>query len=185
MKQVFLAAMLGFTVVGYAQESAAVANEITREEVENDVQEIVSEPIVITVSSIEDNSGFIQTVGFDGKWKVDVSMESRKLVLTGGTLKNLGDKTSNKLRMMVYFADKPFDLANPQFIGDIVSTVDVEAIPASGESSSQAFVMKWALQNPLAPGAYFPYILLGEQNPTTQDFEVKDVKVFDQSVTIE
>lgn len=137
-----------------------------------------------TATSKVENSGFQRTVGFDGAWKFDMNLNSKEIVLTGGTLSNKGTTTSNNLRLMVYLAQKPFDLNNPEFIGEVYSVLDVNPVAAGDTKTGQAYVMNWASETNPAAGTYYPYILLGEQNPQTQEFEVKDVKAFDKSITI-
>ncbi len=137
-----------------------------------------------TAKSIAENSGFARTVGFDGIWKVDLNLEAKELVITGGNLNNKGDAASNKLRLMVYFAEKPFDVKNPELIGTVFSSTDLDPLEAGASKVDQSYVTQVALDTPPVAGKYYPYILLGEQNLQTQEFEVKDVKVFQEFVTL-
>ncbi len=137
-----------------------------------------------TATSKVDNSGFQRTVGFDGAWKFDMNLGKREITLTGGTLNNKGQVASNPLRLMVYLAEKPFNVNNPEFIGNVYSVVDVNSIAPAEAKSGQAYVTSWASETNPPAGTYYPYILLGEQNAQTQEFEVKDVKVFENSITI-
>lgn len=139
---------------------------------------------VYTATSKVENSGFQRTVGFDGAWKFDLDLAKREIVLTGGTLSNKGEATSNNLRLMVYLAQKPFDVNNPEFVGNVYSAIDVNPIAGGETKTGQAYVTLWASETNPPAGTYYPYILLGEQNPQNQEFEVKDVKAFDNPITI-
>lgn len=139
---------------------------------------------VYTATSQVQNSGFQRTVGFDGAWKFDMDLDNREIVITGGTLSNKGDAASNTLRLMVYLAEKPFSINNPEFIGTVYSSVDVTPLAPGEQKAGQAYVTAWATENNPAPGTYYPYILLGEQNPQTQEFEVRDVKPFENSIVV-
>ncbi len=139
---------------------------------------------VYTATSKVTNSGFQRTIGFDGAWKFDLNLENRQITLTGGTLNNKGEAASNALRLMVYLADKPFDLNNPEFIGNVYSVVDINPIAPAESKTGETYKTSWASETLPTTGTYYPYILLGEQNPQTQAFEVKDVKAFDNAITI-
>ena len=177
-----------------AQENAATATEeikVAQEKSEAELaleqgKEIVVKDTatVYSAQSMAENSGFARTVGFDGIWKVNLNLNAKELVITGGTLNNKGANASNNLRLMVYFADKPFDVKNPNLIGTVYSSTDVEPLAAGANKANQSYVTRLALENPPAAGTYYPYILLGEQNTDTQEYEVKDVKVFQNSVTL-
>lgn len=183
MKKVFLAAFLGFGIMVCAQ--VVEANDevaVTDEAVE--IVEIEQEPVIYTTTSMVANSGFLQTVGFDGAWKLDMNLENNKIILTGGTLLNKAESESNNIRLMVYLAEKPFDLSNPEFIGTVYSVVDLEAIDANAKESGKTYETSWASESKPSSGKYYPYILLGEENEKTGQFEVKDVKAFENSITI-
>lgn len=188
MKKVFLATFLGIGIMVNAQDAAqenvqtTQSNETVAPAVE--VVEEVAEPVIYSTTSKVENSGFLQTVGFDGAWKFDLNLDNKKIILTGGALVNKAASASNKIRLMVYLADKPFDLNNPQFIGKVYSVVDLESLGANVTESGQTYSTSWASETPLTAGKYYPYILLGEQNEKTGEFEVKDVKAFDKSVTL-
>lgn len=177
-----------------AKENAATAieeKEVAQEKSEAEIaleqgKEIVVKDTthVYTATSVADNSGFARTVGFDGIWKIDLNLDKKELVITGGTLNNKSQNTSNKLRLMVYFAEKPFDVKNPDLIGAVYSSIDVDPLEAGAKKAGQSYVTQVALETPPTPGKYYPYILLGEQNLQTQEFEVKDVKVFQEFVTL-
>ena len=176
-----------------AKENAATAIEekkVAAEKTEAEValaegkEIVVKDTATYSATSKVNNSGFQRTVGFDGAWKFDMNLGNREITLTGGTLSNKGTATSNSLRLMVYLAQKPFDLNNPEFIGTVYSSVDIPGLAANDVKSGQTYVTSWASETNPPAGTYYPYILLGEQNPTTQEFEVKDVKAFDNSITI-
>lgn len=176
-----------------AKENAATAVEekkVAAEKTEAEValaegkQIVVKDTTTYSATSKVNNSGFQRTVGFDGAWKFDMNLDNREIKLTGGTLSNKGTATSNPLRLMVYLAPKAFDLNNPEFIGTVYSSLDIPAMNASDIQSGQTYVTLWASETNPPAGTYYPYILLGEQNPTTQEFEVKDVKAFDNPITI-
>ncbi len=180
--------------VEVAKENAATAVEekkVAAEKTEAEIALAEGKEIVVkdtttvySATSKVNNSGFQRTVGFDGAWKFDMSLENRQITLTGGTLNNKGTATSNTLRLMVYLAPKPFDLNNPEFIGTVYSSLDFPGLAAGDVKSGQTYVTSWASETNPPAGTYYPYILLGEQNPTTQEFEVKDVKAFDNPITI-
>ncbi len=179
--------------VEVAKENAATAVEekkVAAEKTEAEIalaegkEIVVKDTTTYSATSKVNNSGFQRTVGFDGAWKFDMNLENKAITLTGGTLNNKGTATSNSLRLMVYLAPKPFDLNNPEFIGTVYSSVDIPGLAAGDVKSGQTYVTSWASETNPPAGTYYPYILLGEQNPTTQEFEVKDVKAFDDSITI-
>lgn len=176
-----------------AKENAATAIEekkVAAEKTEAEValaegkEIVVKDTTTYSATSKVNNSGFQRTVGFDGAWKFDMNLENREIKLTGGTISNKGTATSNALRLMVYLAPKAFDLNNPEFIGTVYSSLDIPAMNASDIQSGQTYITLWASETNPPAGTYYPYILLGEQNPTTQEFEVKDVKAFDNPITI-
>lgn len=176
-----------------AKENAATAIEekkVAAEKTEAEValaegkEIVVKDTTTYSATSKVNNSGFQRTVGFEGAWKFDMNLENREIKLTGGTLSNKGTATSNALRLMVYLAPKAFDLNNPEFIGTVYSSLDIPAMNASDIQSGQTYITLWASETNPPAGTYYPYILLGEQNPTTQEFEVKDVKAFDNPITI-
>lgn len=206
MKRVFLiVALAGITYANgqekplepeqIEKENAATAVEEQKVAAEKSEAEIALEQgkeivvrdttLVYTATSQVENSGFQRTVGFDGAWKFDLDLDNREIVLTGGTLSNKGEAASNNLRLMVYLAEKPFDLNNPEFVGKVYSAIDVNPIGAGEVKSGQAYVTSWASETNPPAGTYYPYILLGEENPENQEFEVRDVKAFSNSITIQ
>lgn len=206
MKRVFLlAALTGLTFYANGQEKSLSSEQVKKENAATAVEEktvatekseaevaleegkeivVKDTAMVYTATSIVKNSGFQRTVGFDGAWKFDMNLDQREIVLTGGVLSNKGEATSNPLRLMVYLAEKPFNLDNPEFIGTVYSSIDVQPIEAAGQKSGQSYITSWASETNPPAGTYYPYILLGEQNPSNQEFEVKDVKAFSNSFTI-
>lgn len=176
------------------RENAATAieeKEVAREKTEaqkalEQGKEIVVQDssAIYTSTSVADNSGFARTVGFDGVWKINLNLASNKLSINGGALKNQSDKSSNNLRLMVYYADKPFDVKNPELVGTVFSSIDVAPLTANETENNASFVAPVVLETPPVAGTYYPYILLGELNLDTNEYEVKDVKVFTQPVTI-
>ncbi|HLV23540.1 MAG TPA: hypothetical protein VKY36_02025 [Moheibacter sp.] len=206
MKRVFLVATLaGFSFYGNAQEkplepeqvkeeNAATAieeKEVAAEKSEAEIALEQGKEIVVrdttsvyTATSKVENSGFQRTVGFDGAWKLDMDLDKKEIILTGGTLNNKGEVASNNLRLMVYLADKPFNLDNPEFIGNVYAVVDVMPIAAGESKSGQSYITSWASETVPTVGTYYPYILLGEQNPQNQEFEVRDVKPFANSIIV-
>ena len=176
------------------RENAATAieeKEVAREKTEaqralEQGREIVVQDssAIYTSASVADNSGFARTVGFDGVWKINLNLASNELSINGGALKNQSDKSSNNLRLMVYYADKPFDVKNPELVGTVFSSIDVAPLTANETENNASFVAPVVLETPPAAGTYYPYILLGELNLETNEYEVKDVKVFTQPVTI-
>ena len=195
MKKVFLTAFLGFSFVLNAQETNN-ANENAKSEEIIEVVDIAGDEgaevvevkapktEIQTVTSIVKNSGFLQTVGFDGAWKLDLDLDAKKIILTGGTLLNDAENESSKIRLMVYLAEKPFDLNNPEFIGNVYSVVDLDSLNAKEKESGKTYVTSWASESMPTTGKYYPYILLGEENASTGQFEVRDVKAFEKSLTI-
>ncbi len=207
MKQIILAALFVTPLLLNAQikekplDSAAVKKEnaataIEEKEVANEKSEaeialeqgkeiVVKETATVySATSIAENSGFGKTVTFDGIWKTELNLEKMELVVTGGALQNLADQPSNNLRLMVYYADKEFDLKKPDLIGSVFSSTDIDPIPAKGKKEGQSFITQVALETLPATGNYYPYILLGELNPETQQYEVKDVKVFKEFISL-
>jgi hypothetical protein len=85
---------------------------------------------------------------------------------------------------MVYYADKPFDVKNPELVGTVYSSIDIAPLAANEAKTKVSFIAPVALETPPAAGTYYPYILLGELNLQTNEYEVKDVKVFTQPVII-
>ncbi|MDD3771512.1 MAG: hypothetical protein RBT46_05075 [Weeksellaceae bacterium] len=144
----------------------------------------VQEDIIYSTTSRPDDSGFLQTVGFSGAWKFDMNLDKHKIILTGGALINQSNSSSNEIRLMVYLADKPFNLNNPEFIGEVYSVIDISALNAGQKESGQVYETSWASEKDPQKGIYYPYILLGEKNPKTDQFEVRDVKVFEKTITI-
>ena len=183
MKKVFLAAFLGFGIMVSAQVTETNDEVIVTDEVA-EVAEVEQEPVIYSTTSMVANSGFLQTVGFDGAWKLDMNLDNNKIILTGGTLLNKAEKESNSIRLMVYLAEKPFDLNNPEFIGTVYSVVDLESLDANAKESGRTYETSWASETKPSNGQYYPYILLGEENASTGQFEVKDVKAFEKAITI-
>src|SRR5690606_37431370 len=161
----------------------AAEAEIAGEEAPAVVEQAIETPTYTATSKV-DNSGFQRTVGLEGAWKFDMNVGERSIILTGGTLSNKGEATSDDLQLMVYLADKPFDVNNPQFIGEVYSVLELSPIAAGNSESGKTYTTTWASQTDPSSGTYYPYILLGEKNAETQEFEVKDVKVFENSVTL-
>src|SRR5690606_1829668 len=137
-----------------AKENAATATvekKVAAEKTEAEVALAEGKEIVVrdtttvySATSKVNNSGFQRTVGFDGAWKFDMNIGNREITLTGGTLSNKGTATSNSLRLMVYLAQKPFDLNNPEFIGTVYSSVDIPGLAANDVKSGQTYVTSWA-----------------------------------------
>lgn len=164
--------------VAKEKSEAEIALEQGKEIVVRDTTQVYS------ATSIAENSGFGRTVAFDGVWKVAMDLDKNELIITGGTIQNLTDKASNPLRMMVYYANAEFNTAKPDLIGTVFSSADVEAIPPKGKTVNQSYITKIALDSPPSAGKYYPYIVLGELNPQTQQYEVIDVKVFKEFVSL-
>src|SRR5690606_8131151 len=110
MKQVILAALFVAPLLLNAQEkplspeqvkkeNAATATEEVEVAAEKSEAEIALEQgkeievrdttQVYTATSVAENSGFGRTVAFDGTWKVDLDLNNREVVITGGTLNNM------------------------------------------------------------------------------------------------
>ena len=139
---------------------------------------------VYSSTSIAENSGFGRTVAFDGVWKLDLDLGNREVIITGGTIHNLQDAPSGKLMLTVYYADKMFDVSKPDMIGQPFGQIEVDALPAKGKKVGQSYIAPLALENSPAPGNYYPYIVLGVQDPATNQFGIIDVKVFKDFVSL-
>ncbi|SMC59995.1 hypothetical protein [Moheibacter sediminis] len=205
MKQIILAALFVTPLVLNAQEKPLKPEQVKKENAATAIQEkevaaqkseaevalaegkeiVVKDTThVYSVKSVAENSGFGQALAFEGIWKVDLNLAKKEIVVTGGTMKNLTDKPSNNLRIMVYFADKEFDLQKPDLIGTEFLTSDIETIAAQGKKESQSFISELKIETPLPAGRYYPYLLLGELNPQTQQYDVKDIKVFKEFISL-
>lgn len=164
--------------------SAQVANETVIESQSTEITQS-QEPAVYSTTSKVENSGFLKTVGFEGAWKFELNLDSRKIILQGGSMVNKAEAPSEEIRMMVYLAEKPFDLENPEFIGEVYSFVDLDGLNANDKESGKTYSTLWANEKkPESGKKYYPYILLGEQNPETKEFEVRDIKTFDKFIEI-
>lgn len=206
MKRIILAALIVSPLLLSAQEKPLKPEQVKKENAATAVQEkevaaekseaevalaegkeiVVKDTAhVYSVKSVAESSGFGQALAFEGIWKIDLNLNKNEIVVTGGTMKNLTDKPSNNLRIMVYFADKEFNLQKPDLIGSEFLTSDIETIPAQGKKESQSFISEIKSATPMSPGKYYPYLLLGELNPQTQQYDVKDIKVFKEFISIQ
>ncbi|MET3732090.1 hypothetical protein [Moheibacter stercoris] len=205
MKRLFLTAILGISFVAFGQdkplspekvkqENRATAKEEVKVAAEKSEAEIALEQgkelNVRTASTAEIRSmssatdaKFSPALGIEGNWELGMNPEQKEIILTGGTILNKSDVPTQKLRMMVYFADKGFSLEKPELIGNMYSFIDIDPIEAKGNKVEQSFITTWAIEN-MQPGTYYPYIILGEFNPQTNQFDLRDVKVFDNTITI-
>lgn len=143
-----------------------------------------NEPSKITTRSVAEESGLSKSVMFSGQWAVQYDFTNKEMVITGGTIKNAATAPSDKLRLMVYVSDKPFDLVNPEVVGTPLTSVDLEGLGASAQKENQSYVAPIVLESDLPSGTYYTYILLGEYNASIQNYEVKDVKVFKESISL-
>lgn len=206
MKRLFLTAILGISFLANAQEAPlkpaqvkeenkATAKEEVKVAAEKSEAEVAlaqgkeisvksqSQDGIITAVSSDKDAKFSTTLGIEGTWNLKMNPAQKEIVLTGGTILNKADASSQKLRMMVYFAPTPFSLEKPELIGNMYSFIDIDPIDAKGNKTEQSFITNWAIET-MTPGTYYPYIILGELNPETNEFDLRDVKVFDQTVTI-
>lgn len=205
MKRIILAALLVAPLLLNAQEKALKPEQVKKENAATAVQEkqVAAEKSeaeialaegkeiqvrdttqVYTATSIAENSGFGRTVAFDGTWKVDLNMDTREVLITGGTINNMQTIPSGKLMLTVYFADKMFDTAKPDMIGQPFGQIEVEALAANAKKVGQSYIAPLALETPPAAGNYYPYIVLGVQDPATNQFSVIDVKVFKEFISL-
>lgn len=176
---------LFFTLLGASTIllSAQIAKVINYENKESIVQN--QNPEVISTTSVNETSNFLQTVGFEGQWTFEMDVNNSKITLKGGTIVNKDDSASEKIRMMVYLADQPFDLNNPQLIGEVYSYIDIDGLNANDKKTGEVYSTLWANSNkPESGKKYYPYILIGEQNPETNEFEVRDIKVFQNPIEV-
>lgn len=205
MKRLFLTSILGISFIANAQEkplppeqvkqeNRATAKEEVKVAAEKSEAEIAlaegKELTVKTASTAKiqalssaTDAKFSTTLGIEGPWQLGINPDEKEVILTGGTILNKADVPTQKLRMMVYFADKTFSLEKPELIGSLFSFVDIDPIDAKGNKVEQSFITNWAVEN-LQPGTYYPYIILGELNPQTNEFDLRDVKVFENTITI-
>lgn len=179
MKKLFFT-LLGASTILLSAQIAKVTN---YENKENIVQN--QNPEVISTTSVNETSNFLQTVGFEGQWTFEMDVNNSKITLKGGTIVNKDDSASEKIRMMVYLADQPFDLNNPQLIGEVYSYIDIDGLNANDKKTGEVYSTLWANSNkPESGKKYYPYILIGEQNPETNEFEVRDIKVFQNPIEV-
>jgi hypothetical protein len=212
MKRLFLTAILGISFVAYGQEAPlkpaqvkvenkATAKEEVKVAAEKSEAEVALEqgkelvvkpqreglnqqqPAPITAMSSETDAKFSTNLGIEGSWKLDMNPANKEIILTGGTILNKVERPTNKLRAMVYFSPTPFSLEKPQLVGNMYSFIDIDPIEANGKKVEQSFITNWAIDN-MQPGTYYPYIILGELNSQTNEFELRDVKVFDNTIVI-
>ncbi len=179
MKKLFFT-LLGASTILLSAQIAKVTN---YENKENIVQN--QNPEVISTTSVSETSNFLQTVGFEGQWTFEMDVNNNKITLKGGTIVNKDDSASEEIRMMVYLADQPFDLNNPQLIGEVYSYIDIDGLNANDKKTGEVYSTLWANNNkPESGKKYYPYILIGEQNPETNEFEVRDIKVFQNPIEV-
>lgn len=179
MKKLFFT-LLGASTILLSAQIAKVTN---YENKENIVQN--QNPEVISTTSVNETSNFLQTVGFEGQWTFEMDVNNNKITLKGGTIVNKDDSASEEIRMMVYLADQPFDLNNPQLIGEVYSYIDIDGLNANDKKTGEVYSTLWANNNkPESGKKYYPYILIGEQNPETNEFEVRDIKVFQNPIEV-
>lgn len=179
MKKLFFT-LLGASTILLSAQIAKVTN---YENKENIVQN--QNPEVISTTSVSETSNFLQTVGFEGQWTFEMDVNNNKITLKGGTIVNKDDSASEEIRMMVYLADQPFDLNNPQLIGEVYSYIDIDGLNANDKKTGEVYSTLWANSNkPESGKKYYPYILIGEQNPETNEFEVRDIKVFQNPIEV-
>src|SRR5690606_37899453 len=118
MKKLFFT-LLGASTILLSAQIAKVTNYENKENiVQNQNQEVIS------TTSINETSHLLQTVLLEGELTVEMDVNNSKNTLKGGTIVNKDDSASEKIRMMVYLADQPFDLNNPQLIGEVYSYID-------------------------------------------------------------
>ena len=67
--------------------------------------------------------------------------------MKGGTIVNKDDSASEEIRMMVYLADQPFDLNNPQLIGEVYSYIDIDGLNANDKKTGEVYSTLWANNN--------------------------------------
>lgn len=179
MKKLFFT-LLGASTILLSAQIAKVTN---YENKENIVQN--QNPEVVSATSVSETSNFLQTVGFEGQWTFEMDVNNNKITLKGGTIVNKDDSASEEIRMMVYLADQPFDLNNPQLIGEVYSYIDIDGLNANDKKTGEVYSTLWANNNkPESGKKYYPYILIGEQNPETNEFEVRDIKVFQNPIEV-
>lgn len=205
MKRIILAALFVAPLLLNAQEkplkpeqvkkeNAATAieeKEVAAEKSEAEIALAEGKEIVVkdttqvySATSLVENSGFGKTVAFDGAWKVDLNLDTREVVITGGTINNMQAKPSGKIMLTVYFADKQFDTAKPEMIGQPFGQIEVEPLAANDKKVGQSYIAPLALETPPTTGNYYPYIVLGVQDPATGQFGVIDVKVFKEFISL-
>jgi len=205
MKRLILVAFAALPFIANAQEKPLNENQVKKENAATAVEEkkvaqekseaeialeqgkeivVKDTATVYSAQSLAENSGFARTVGFDGMWKADLNLGKNELVVTGGTLNNLEDKTSNRLMLTVYYANKMFDVKQPNMIGEPFGQIEIDPIEAKGKKVGQSYIIPLALETPPASGKYYPYIVLGSQDPQTKEFSIIDVKVFGEFVTL-
>lgn len=139
---------------------------------------------IYTATSVAENSGFGQTVAFDGTWTVGLNLETREVTITGGTINNMQATPSGKLMLTVYYADKQFDTAKPEMIGQPFGQIEVQPLAANEKKTGQSYIAPLALETPPTTGNYYPYIVLGVQDQATNQFSVIDVKVFKEFISL-
>lgn len=164
--------------VAAEKSEAEIALEEGKEIVVKDTTQVYS------ATSVAENSGFGKTVAFDGAWKVDLDLNNKEVLITGGTINNMQTIPSGKLLLTVYYADKMFDTSKPEMIGQPFGQIEVDPIPANDKKVGQSYIAPLALETPPATGNYYPYIVLGVQDPATNQFSVIDVKVFKNFISL-
>lgn len=173
MKKLFFTLFSASTILLNAQ----IVKEINFDTNERIVQ--TQNPEILSTTSVSETSDFLQTVGFEGEWTFELDLNNSKITLKGGSIINKGEKSSEEIRMMVYLADTPFDLKNPQLVGEVYSYIDIDGLNANENITGQKYSTLWTNnKKPESGKKYYPYILIGEQNPETNEFEVRDIKVF-------
>jgi len=206
MKRLLILAMFGFSFIANAQEkplspeqakqeNKATAKEEVKVAAEKSEAEIaLAEGKEITVSpktqvqltavSEASNSGIGTTVGLDGQWRMDLNQDKKEVILTGGEIFNKSKVSTHPLRLLIFFDTKAFDVQNPSLGGSMISIVDLDAVNAGEMKQKQSYVMSWVYDGNIPAGSYYPYLVLGQQNPETNNFELVDVKVFTTPVVV-
>lgn len=166
------------------KEVAAETSEAEAALAEGKEIEVKSTAQSYKATSVAENSGFGRTVAFDGTWTADLNLETREVTLTGGTINNMQTIPSGKLMLTVYYADKQFDTAKPEMIGQPFGQIEVQPLAANEKKTGQSYIAPLALETPPTTGNYYPYIVLGVQDPATNQFSVIDVKVFKEFISL-
>lgn len=175
-----------------AQQTLQMSGEMTELEEAIRSGQMLSEPkpaiaptVRYKVQSGFMGSNFNHLVNFRGDWEFDYAPHHRLIYISGGEIINQRDTETEEMLLEVYLSENLWDIQNPRFEGHVYAETKIFPIEAMGEESERTYPTRWIAKTDPSPGIYYPNLVLSEKNTETGEFEVIDIKVFEQTIEIE